>query len=599
MTLLAFFGKPSLRAALAVAACVAVLVSIVDHIDPALPWPPKLDAAALLLANAVPVLIAWLLTFALTRRPWLACWLTMLAVIGLHAANEAKIAHLEAPLLPGDLRLLGEPGSALRLFGQYVALDVRFVAAATLCLGVTAGLYRHPRGMRLSGWRRAALGSAAVLLGLTLLAGATPWRKLYDADRLGFALWTPSESAQHLGLIGSLLSYHWELGGGEIPAGDREAAIALLRQYSAPLRERLGAAAAPRDFPDIVVLQSESLFDPARLRGVATGRFLSGFHDLARHSAAGDMRVPTFGGGTIRTEFEVLTGAPLASLGGVQYPWLELRDTRVPGLVSALAAHGYDTVAVHPNTAGFWNRRQAFAQLGFRRFVDSREFPADAVVGLFTSDAALTDRILDELPDDGPPRFVFAISMENHGPYHWRPGLDPARCRALPLPAALDETGRYWFANYLYALDDADRELERLAAALRQRSRRTLLLFYGDHLPALQPVYAQLGFDDAREPADQPVPWLIFDSGDAAPHHFDTHSWMLPAHLLRSAGLDEGYFAVVDALRDLLDLGGELPAEGIATALHSLARAHLRDEFGELLREALEFDSRGNPNEQH
>ena len=73
--------------------------------------------------------------------------------------------------------------------------------------------------------------------------------------------------------------------------------------------------------------------------------------------------------------------------------------------------HGYRSVAIHPNAAAFWNRARAYPALGFSRFVDAASFPQDRIVGLFTSDAALTDRVLDELADDGPPQFVFAISM--------------------------------------------------------------------------------------------------------------------------------------------------------------------------------------------
>src|SRR5690606_19647037 len=114
--------------------------------------------------------------------------------------------------------------------------------------------------------------------------------------------------------------------------------------------------------------------------------------------------------------------------------------------------------------------------------------------------------------DEGPPQFVFAVSMENHGPFDYRPNLDAERLAALPMPEKLDAGGRMWFGNYLYLLDDADQELGRLAEALARRERRTLLLFYGDHLPGLAPVYFQLGFDDGRTAQEQPVPWLLYDT---------------------------------------------------------------------------------------
>ena len=103
--------------------------------------------------------------------------------------------------------------------------------------------------------------------------------------------------------------------------------------------------------------------------------------------------------------------------------------------------------------------------------------------------------------------------MENHGPFDWRPGLDQERLASLPLPAGLEEGGKYWLRNYLYLLEDADHELGRLAEALQHRKRRTLLLFYGDHLPALPPVYEEIGFADGKGPKSQPVPWLLIDNG--------------------------------------------------------------------------------------
>ena len=198
----------------------------------------------------------------------------------------------------------------------------------------------------------------------------------------------------------------------------------------------------------------------------------------------------------------------------------------------------------------------------------------------------MTDRILDELRDDGPPRFVFAISMENHGPFDWRPGLDQSRLGALQMPEKLDAGGRLWLGNYLYLLDDADQQLGRLAEALAQRKRRTLLLFYGDHLPGLAPVYDQLGFDDGRDAKSQPVPWLLLDNADSHPRRLDTRSWMLPAVLLHVAGIDDNaYFNVMAALaRDSeFKPGDPVTAAGI----DAIARLHLRGELIPVLEDAL------------
>ncbi|HEX7111428.1 MAG TPA: LTA synthase family protein, partial [Mizugakiibacter sp.] len=224
----------------------------------------------------------------------------------------------------------------------------------------------------------------------------------------------------------------------------------------------------------------------------------------------------------------------------------------VPGLVRTLRDHGYRTIAVHPNDAGFWNRSAVFKALGFERFVALPGFPRNAPRdGLYVADRALTDEVLAQLRNDGPPQFVFAISMEAHGPYGDSPGIDSAARDAIPVPSGVEGDARRELQNYLYHLRHADAELGRLAAALAQRQRPTLLLFYGDHLPALVDTYRAVGFVDGGDMMRETVPWLLIDPrrpDEAAPHRA-LASWMLPGLLLERAGVrDDAWFAFLRTL---------------------------------------------------
>ncbi|MGA8277900.1 MAG: LTA synthase family protein [Rhodanobacteraceae bacterium] len=585
-----------MRIGLGIFAATLLLGVLIGWLDPA--WHREAtvwnaELLGLIALNVLPALILFLLMLALTRRVLLAIWFSVLIVGALYAADAQKLRYLGTPLLPADLRLLGDTGPAVHLLSQYLHVGLLQIVELLLGLGFTIALFREKALVVLRGWRRWLLALAALLVGGTLIAGSVPWPSLYNADRLDFHPWALKESSNHVGLIGTLLLYQWQFAGGDIPPADRKAAAALLLAHANALRTRLADAGGAAELPDIIVLQSESLFDPARLRDVPEGRWLRNFHQLANSATSGNMHVPTFGGGTIRTEFEVLTGAPLASLGGIQYPWLELNRNRLPGLVQVLDAHGYHSIAIHPNSAAFWNRARAFPALGFDRFIDNSTFSPDSVVGLFIGDAALTDRVLAELDGDGAnssaaPKFLFAISMENHGPFDWRPGLDPTRLAALPMPDKLDAGGRLWFGNYLYLLDDADDQLGRLARALGQRKRRTLLLFYGDHLPSLAPVYFQLGFKDGKDAKSEPVPWLLFDTAHPEPHALNTDSWLLPTLLLDAAGIgDATYFTIMDTLRNELNLGTSPIDAATEAGIDALARLQLRGELDAFVRQTL------------
>ena len=588
------------RFALALAMASVVLVALVDRLDPAFAWTGEIAHATslfnLLLLNALPLLTLLLVLLALTRRVALSTWLTALFGFALFAANSAKLAELQTPLLPSDFRFLAKPGPALALFAHYLDFNLGAMLGLLAIFVITVLLVRRRGSAMLVGWRRLVLAVVACVLTVSLIAGAPPWRQVYSSKRMGFEPWALTESAARAGLIGSLLLYHWELGDGRVPKADRDAAIDMIDAHADLLRERLLAASSTHQPPDILIVQSESLFDPARLNHVEPGHFLTEFRKLAKSSRSGELHVPTFGGGTIRTEFELLTGAPLSSLGGIQYPWLELRDARFPNLASILARNGYTTTAIHPNGAAFWNRNRVFPELGFQKFIDVTAFNKDDIVGLFTSDAALTDHVLAELKDDGPPQFLFAITMENHGPFDWRPNLDAERMAALPMPPQLDAGGRLWFGNYLYLLDDADRELGRLAETLKQRKRRTLLLFFGDHLPSIHTVYYQLGFDDGKTELQQPTEWLLFDTANPQHVQEDTQSWLLSSRLLDTAGIaNEPYFIVTAALRDALGIGREPITQEHATAINALAQLHLRGELDAMLEEQLGIELAPTP----
>lgn len=578
---------------------VFVLVVVASSFDPALVWPwfgdeaPSWELAAL---NILPFVLIVMLLCALTRRVILSGWLGLLLVVASYAANAAKLEQLEMPLLPGDFHFLSDLDATLPLFSHYLGSGPLPILVAVGVLTLTIALFREKAWPAMRGWTRVSVALATIALSAGLVSGWAPWRSIYSADRLHFEPWSVVDSANRAGVFSNLVLYNWELASRQDLRPDYGAAAALLRANADTLRLRLAPNSSSLGMPegtrpDIVIVQSESLFDPARLLGAPTDTYLPNFHRLARQGLSGNMKVPTFAGGTIRTEFEFLTGLALEFFPGVQYPYFEIAEQPIPGIVRTLSRQGYATTAIHPNSGVFWNRNQAFKQIGFDRFIDVKTFSKDAIVGLFTGDAALTDRVLEELDDDGPPQMIFAISMENHGPFDWRPGLDAKRLADLKMPPGLDEGGEYWLRNYLYLLEDADHELGRLADALQSRKRRTLLLFYGDHLPALPPVYHQIGFIDGKGPKTQPVPWLLLDNGrplSSSSTQPETTSWLLPSILLEAAGISgDRYFSTLSVLRDSLPANAMESPTSLPAELRAMGQLRFRGELEPIIDDAL------------
>jgi hypothetical protein len=102
--------------------------------------------------------------------------------------------------------------------------------------------------------------------------------------------------------------------------------------------------------------------------------------------------------------------------------------------------------------------------------------------------------------------------------------------------------------TYLYHLKHADAELGRLVKLLAARERPSVVVFYGDHLPALSNSYQITGFVDGGDMLSQAGVWLLVDPKHPGKRSTaDTASWLLPGKLLAHIGIhDDPYFALTE-----------------------------------------------------
>jgi phosphoglycerol transferase MdoB-like AlkP superfamily enzyme len=530
-----------------------------------------LDQARYPLANAWPGLLLAAILLTLTRRALFSFGLAFLVQGLLYGVNLLKVANLGTPLLPDDFRMVGQlrkggmhllagylPHSPWPYLGLLAALAV-IVAAWRLEPPIFA---RRPRRPRL------LAGGVLMVALLSMLLGLPAWSRIYNAKVLWLEPWSASTTTEHSGLISSLMLFHLQYGRSQHKP-DRAAAMALIEQSTPALLQAMRSPAASGALPDIVVVQSESLFDPSIMRGYEHSNFTPNLRRLAGQGISGKLHIPTFGGGTIRTEFEVLSGLSLRYFDNLQFPYLQMSHQALPSLVRTLAAHGYATTALHGNDPAFWNRITAFKSLGFDRFVSQSAFPAGAAMdGKYMADSAMTDEIMVQLKDNGPPQFLFAISIEAHGPYDVEPAHVAER-DAIPVPAGITGRDKRELQTYLYHLQHADTELGRMVKLLAQRKRPSLVLFYGDHLPALSNSYQITGFVDGGDMLSQAGTWLLVDPQHPHPPvKTDTAAWLLPGKLLAQVGIrDDPYFALTELVGPQLAAlteapGAPPPAEG-------------------------------------
>lgn len=220
----------------------------------------------------------------------------------------------------------------------------------------------------------------------------------------------------------------------------------------------------------LIVIQCESFADPQALFG-ADEPPLPGLA-AARSQAwlAGRLAVSGFGAYTMRTEFGVLFGVPEQMLGLQRFdPFLTAEKAAGWALPNRLARGEWTSTFVHPHDMRFYGRDRLMPAAGFDRIVGEDAFPAPrADEGRYVTDAAVCDWLLAYAATTVGRQFVYAVTIENHGP--WSAGGEGPTANK---------------AEYLRLLAHSDDLLARLMAELPRLERPVTLCFFGDHRPSI------------------------------------------------------------------------------------------------------------------
>lgn len=299
--------------------------------------------------------------------------------------------------------------------------------------------------------------------------------------------------------------------------------------------------------PNIIFVQLESFFDVGTIVG---GEYSADptpwFNRLCSRFPSGLLYVPTIGGGTANTEFEIITGLNLDFFGAGEYPYNTiLQNTTCESVCYNLKEYGYAATAMHNNSASFYGRNMVYPNLGFDRFVPLEYMENVKYTPLgWARDAGLTDEILTALRTTGERDLIYCVAVESHGKYAETYEPKEGDIEVLSLPETIPLAP---FQNFINALPGTDTFLRRLTLGLLKFDEPTIVVAFGDHLPALELENELLTTGSIY--ASRYVIWNNFGGEFEAP---DLQAYRLHANLLRQLGFSGG---VVAKLNQSVDAG--------------------------------------------
>jgi phosphoglycerol transferase MdoB-like AlkP superfamily enzyme len=242
--------------------------------------------------------------------------------------------------------------------------------------------------------------------------------------------------------------------------------------------------------PDVLVILSEAFWDPTTLEGISLSKDpLTNYRRILEENHGGTMVSNTFGGGTVRAEFEVLTSMTMQDMPTGVFPY----DVYVKPDTWSWARYyknlGYETLGVHTYDPTFYSRSTAYPNMGFDEFIGVDDLHVEKTMsGPYVSDDTFVDELIYQLEDQSDsPKFIFGITMGNHGLYGGK--FHDSDIDITATGEGYTDEEIMVMENYSYGLELADAALGKLYDYVQQRERPTVVVYFGDHLPSLAGSY--------------------------------------------------------------------------------------------------------------
>ena len=488
------------------------------------------------------LLILATLAFALfVRRKRFLYVLLSTFWLGLGIVNGIVLSFRMTPFTVSDLAMLE---NGLSILPNYMN-TAEIILTVILVLGILAGfVFTFLFAPKYKGKIRPLWGLLVIavlvssLFGLNSLGISQRWLSTYFSN-LEYAY-------QDYGVPYCFMNT-WFNRGIKMPENYSEKLILDVMKNGVPAGETDANKAIPvvksvtektKDQPNIIFVQLESFFDPTLIDGLTYSKDpIPNYHALEKQFSTGYLQVPAFGAGTANTEFEVLTGMRVKSFGPGEYPYKTvIKDQTCESVNYILKKFGYTCEAIHNHRAQFYDRNEVYANLGFDSFTsveymnNIKKTPKN-----WAKDDVLPGEIFAALNSTKGKDFVFTVSVQGHGEYP-EDKVIPDEDLHVRVTNQLDDPAyKNKVEYYLQQIYEMDQMVGQLSAEVQKFPEKTILVFYGDHLPVLD-----LTEDKMKNQSVYETEYLITSNYGLPKIDEDLAAYQLYSEVLRRVGIHNG-----------------------------------------------------------
>lgn len=474
---------------------------------------------------------------------------------------------------PNDISTQLKSGDMMKLVGKFVpgwqlAAAICAMLAVTLLLYILGAHFRLPtRGRVVAG----VLSAAIVAVGINTFALARP------GSGFDYAFWlyeyTYLNTNNNFTKNGMLASFMGHIGyesyKQDAPEGysAEVATDAELRFLNAgePDSNAMLLSTGMAEQPDkVIVILAESFTDVAQSNATLS---MDPIPDI-REDLVGKAVSPTFGGGTANVEFEMLTGFSMYAMGDATVPYDGIaRNT--PSYVWQMKELGYRTSAMHTYYGNYYRRSDVYPLLGFDEFISIEDMENVKRKGSFFGDEDFAREIIEHTSND-EKQFVFAITMQSHGPHN-----DGRLGQGVPELTAhsdlLTEAESAELLAYTKGTYDTNSMYAMLKEHYAQSGQNVLIVLFGDHYPGLDSsILDKLEFFDAGDvAASRMMPLCMWSNYCEMPMLDQPYSmnYLIPIAAEGSGMRMTPFMESMAAMKEWLPVLTTLPIDGYANGV--------------------------------
>lgn len=443
-------------------------------------------------------------------------------------ANIEKLKILGAPIYPVDFLEIKNASTIFSMLGgKFVVLLICGIIIVFTIIKFIVKLLPKNKPLKLPS--RILLTLISLFFIYTFVNYKNTFiDKYYLKAGVSEVLWDQRENYDENGFMFGLLS-NIKSEVMEKPSNYNEAEVTKVAEKYKQEADKLNAARAANNVntsniesniqPNIIYIMDEAFWDPTRMTSLSFSEDpMKNIRAEMASNSSGYLLSPVFGGGTANTEYEALTGFSMYNniAGTIPYQQSMDKEKFVPSIVSILKQQNYNTLAIHAYEKIFYKRDVAYKTLGFDKFIGDTDmkYKDTQVPGGYISDQSVVNEILYQLNQSSKPTFIHAVTMQNHFPFN--EGKYPQNTVNVSGLSTAADTNE--LETYTQGIKSTDEAMQTLFDGLAKVDRPTIVVFFGDHLPALSnSIYDTAKFGTgsdalANEKALSETPLLIYSN---------------------------------------------------------------------------------------